>query len=84
MKITRANGWGQGQCVLCAERGRWNRQWMTFLYEIEGKDGLYCENCVKAMKKRESDEHYRTVKKQLGSLYGSAAYVDIKEEENNE
>lgn len=50
MKIKRAEGWGQGQCALCAKRGKWNRQWMTFLYEVEGKDGVYCEKCVKAMK----------------------------------
>lgn len=83
MKIKRADGYGQGQCALCAEHGRWNRQWMTFLYVIEGKNGLYCENCVKVMKKAESDEHYRIVKTQLGSIYGSATHADtdyIKEE----
>ena len=55
MKITKAQGYGQGQCTLCAERGRWNRQWMCFLYEIEGKEGVYCKNCVDALKAQESE-----------------------------
>lgn len=46
MKITQAQGNGQGQCALCKKRGKWNVQWMCFLYEIEGKDGVYCKNCV--------------------------------------
>ncbi len=46
MKITQAQGEGQGQCALCMKRGKWNRQWMCFLYEIEGKDGVYCKHCA--------------------------------------
>ena len=46
MKITQAQGNGQGQCALCKKRGKWNVQWMDFLYKVEGKDGIYCENCV--------------------------------------
>ena len=41
---------GQGQCALCAARGKWNRTWMCFLYKIDDKDGVYCENCVKELK----------------------------------
>ena len=42
MKITQAQGNGQGQCALCKKRGKWNVQWMCFLYKVEGKDGVYC------------------------------------------
>jgi hypothetical protein len=49
MKITKAQGYGQGQCALCKKRGRWNVQWMCFLYKVEGKDGVYCKNCVDEM-----------------------------------
>ena len=50
MKITQAQGNGQGQCALCKKRGKWNVQWMCFLYEVEGKDGVYCENCADELK----------------------------------
>lgn len=53
MKITHAQGNGQGQCALCAKRGKWNRQWMIFLYVIEGKEGVYCEKCVKELNEEE-------------------------------
>lgn len=46
MKITQASGTGQGQCALCKKRDKYNVQWMTFLYKIEGKEGVYCKNCV--------------------------------------
>ena len=46
MKIAQAQGNGQGQCVLCKKRGKWNVQWTSFLYKIEGKDGVYCKNCA--------------------------------------
>lgn len=50
MKITQAQGNGQGQCALCKKRGKWNVQWMCFLYEVEGKDGVYCKHCVDELK----------------------------------
>ena len=50
MKITQAQGNGQGQCALCKKRGKWNVQWMCFLYEIEGKEGVYCKNCADEIK----------------------------------
>ena len=50
MKITQAQGNGQGQCTLCKKRGKWNINWMCFLYEIEGKDGVYCKNCADELK----------------------------------
>lgn len=46
MKIIKAQGEGQGQCALCKKRGKWNIQWMDFLYKVEGKEGVYCKNCV--------------------------------------
>ena len=46
MKIIRAQGNGQGQCALCKKRGKWNVQWMCFLYKVEGKEGVYCKNCA--------------------------------------
>ena len=61
MKITKAQGNGQGQCTLCAERGRWNRQWMCFLYKIEGKEGVYCDKCVKALKEEDSLSRKRVI-----------------------
>ena len=50
MKITQAQGNGLGQCALCKKRGKWNVQWMCFLYEVEGKEGVYCKNCADELK----------------------------------
>ena len=44
--MKQAQGYGQGQCALCKKRGKWNVTWMCFLYEVEGKDGVYCKNCA--------------------------------------
>ena len=52
MKITQAQGNGQGQCTLCKKRGKWNVQWMCFLYKIDGKEGVYCKDCVNELKIR--------------------------------
>lgn len=54
MKITKATGNGQGQCALCKKRGKWNVQWMCFLYEIEGKDGVYCKKCADELVKQDA------------------------------
>lgn len=45
-KITQCKGEGQGSCRRCDLNGKWNRTWMCFLYEIEGLEGCYCEDCV--------------------------------------
>ncbi len=50
MEIKRAEGEGQAQCRGCKDRGKWNIQWCTFLYKIEGKEGLYCEDCMQQIK----------------------------------
>lgn len=51
LKITRCVGDGQGECKRCRETKGWNRQWMCFLYEIEGYEGCYCRDCVKEIQK---------------------------------
>lgn len=51
MKVTQCLGEGQGGCKRCKELKGWSRTWMCFLYEIEGKEGIYCHECVEAIKK---------------------------------
>ena len=51
IKVTRCKGEGQGSCRRCANNGRWNRNWMCFLYKIEGFDGCYCIDCVNKIRK---------------------------------
>lgn len=46
MKITQAQGEGHGRCKLCKENGKFTMNWMCFLWKIEGKDGVYCKDCV--------------------------------------
>lgn len=60
MKITQAQGNGQGQCARCKKKGKWNVQWMTFLYKVEGKEGVYCKECIDQMK---WEEHINELKK---------------------
>ena len=50
LKITQCKGEGQGSCKMCSDNGKWNRNWMCFLYEIEGYDGCYCSDCVAKIK----------------------------------
>ena len=47
MKVTQCTGEGQGSCKRCSDKGKWNRNWMCFLYKIEGYEGCYCSDCVK-------------------------------------
>lgn len=47
IKVTLCKDEGQGSCTRHVEKGKWNRMWMCFLYQIEGFDGYYCWNCVK-------------------------------------
>lgn len=56
LTITQSEGHGQGQCVLCEKRGKWNRTWMCFLYKIKGKEGVYCANCVAELIGGENNE----------------------------
>ena len=57
MKIAKCKckGEGHGSCKRCNDSGKWNRMWMCFLYEIEGKDGIYCNDCVKELQKEEEN-----------------------------
>lgn len=50
LKITQCKGEGQGSCKRCTDNGKWNVNWMCFLYKIEGKEGCYCFDCVKEIK----------------------------------
>ena len=50
LKITQCPGEGQGSCKRCSDNGKWNRNWMCFLYKIEGREGCYCEDCIKKLK----------------------------------
>ena len=47
LKVTRCEGNGQGSCKRCDDHGIWNRNWMCFLYKVEGYDGCFCWNCVR-------------------------------------
>ena len=64
MKITQCKGEGQGSCKRCDESGIFNRQWMAFLYEIEGYEGCYCEKCVNEI---------------LANHYAKSAYEKFKQ-----
>lgn len=55
LKISNAIGNGQSQCKGCAEKGKWNWNWTSFLYKIEGKDGCYCWQCVMEMQEKEQE-----------------------------
>lgn len=62
MKITQCTGEGQGECKRCADKGKWNRMWMSFLYHIEGMEGCYCEKCVREIEIEEVDSVLYSVK----------------------
>lgn len=47
LNVTRCKGEGLGSCKRCTDNGKWNRNWMCFLYHIEGYKGCYCSDCVK-------------------------------------
>lgn len=46
-------GEGQGSCTRCDEKGKWNRSWMCFLYEIDGYEGCYCYDCLQEILEEE-------------------------------
>ena len=52
IKIRECTGDGQGICKGCADKGKWNRYWMCFLYKIDGLPGLYCGDCVREFKEK--------------------------------
>jgi len=53
-RVTVCEGEGLGSCKRCEDKGKWNRQWMCFLYRIKGMEGIYCKNCVKEILNEES------------------------------
>lgn len=58
MKVTKCTGEGQGSCKRCSDKGKWNRCWMCFLYEIDGYEGCYCEDCVREiLEEDKNNEH---------------------------
>lgn len=50
--MKKCEGEGLGSCKRCEEKGKWNRQWMCFLYTIEGLDGCYCYECAKELEEQ--------------------------------
>lgn len=57
MKVIQCKGEGGGYCRRCEDNERWSRNWMCFLYRIEGLDGCYCSDCVKEIKKEEEERN---------------------------
>ena len=49
MAIIKAKGDGQAQCELCKKRGKWNIQWVCFLYKVDNKEGVYCKSCAEKL-----------------------------------
>ena len=45
-KVTKCTGDGQGSCKRCSDLGKYCRNWMVFLYKIEGFEGCYCSDCM--------------------------------------
>lgn len=56
LKVTKCKGDGQGSCKMCTDNGKWNRNWMCFLYKIEGYEGCYCSDCVKKIVQSNSEK----------------------------
>ena len=46
LEIKQCSGEGLGSCKMCSDNGNWNRNWMCFLYRINGYEGVYCKECV--------------------------------------
>lgn len=57
-------GNGLGECRRCADKGKWNRYWVDFLYKVDGFKGVYCWNCVKELRsmceREDGNEQERT------------------------
>ena len=53
MKVTQCAGEGMGSCKRCSDNGKWNMNWMCFLYKIEG---CYCSDCVKKIREEAGDK----------------------------
>lgn len=55
LNVTQCKGEGAGSCRRCNDNGKWNQNWMCFLYYIEGYEGCYCSDCVKEIEKEVSE-----------------------------
>ena len=75
LTVTQCKGNGAGSCKRCTENGKWNQNWMCFLYKIDGLDGCYCRDCVKEIKENEHMENERITK--CGVIYST---TNIKNE----
>ena len=51
MKVTQCTGEGQGSCKRCFEKGKRKRNWMRFLYKIEGYEGCFSYDCIMEIRK---------------------------------
>lgn len=56
LKVTKCAGEGQGSCKKCSDNGKWNRNWLCFLYHIEGYNGCYCSDCAKKIVQSNSEK----------------------------
>lgn len=82
MKITKAQGEGHGQCTLCKENGRWNVQWMCFLYEVEGKDGVYCKDCIDIIRREAAIEKLKAILAEATETENAVCYVTSDDAED--
>ena len=57
VKVTQCKGEGQGSCKMCSDNGKWNRNWVSMLYRIDGYEGCYCSECVKKIKEYKQNEY---------------------------
>lgn len=55
LNVTHCKGEGAGSCKRCTDNGKWNQNWMCFLYHIEGYEGCYCSDCVKEIEKEQKE-----------------------------
>lgn len=53
----KCTGDGQGSCKRCEDNGKWNRAWMCFLYHIDGLNGCYCGDCVRAIAAERNEQY---------------------------
>ena len=53
--MKQCSGNGQGSYKMCKDKGVWNRYWMSFLYTVDGHEGIYCYECAKELADKEND-----------------------------
>lgn len=50
--MEKCSGEGQGTCKRCKDNGIWNSNWMSFLYKVDGYEGIYCYECAKYLEEQ--------------------------------